>query len=88
MILGHRTKIPQAVQCGQIEKKQNLKFQILTSTRATFQALNSHTTVEIENISIIMGSSLGLTDLENELTVAGGEGIVREFGMDMYTLLY
>ena len=35
-----------------------------------------------------------LTDLENKLTVAGikggrmGKGIVREFGMDMYTLLY
>ena len=69
-------------------KETKFKVQILTSTRATFQALNSHTTVEIQNISIIMESSLGLTDLENELTVAGGEGIVREFGMDMYTLLY
>ena len=36
-----------------------------------------------------------LTDLENEFMVARvedggkiGEGIVREFGMDMYTLLY
>ena len=33
-----------------------------------------------------------LTDLENKLTGASGEswgeGIVREFGMDMYTLLY
>ena len=34
-----------------------------------------------------------LTDLENKLTVAGagegrGGGIVREFGMDVYTLLY
>ena len=29
-----------------------------------------------------------LTDLENKLMVARGEGIVREFGMDMYTLLY
>ena len=33
-----------------------------------------------------------LTDLENELMVARekrwGEGIVREFGMDMHTLLY
>ena len=35
-----------------------------------------------------------LTDLKNELMVAGGgkdgggEEIVREFGMDMYTLLY
>ena len=35
-----------------------------------------------------------LTDLENELTVAGekdggwGREIVREFGMDMYTRLY
>jgi len=31
------------------------------------------------------------SDLENELTVArrkDGEGIVRAFGMDMYTLLY
>ena len=28
-----------------------------------------------------------LTDLENELMVAGGR-IVKEFGMDMYTLLY
>ena len=26
--------------------------------------------------------------LGNELLVAGGEGIVRELGMDMYTLLY
>ena len=25
---------------------------------------------------------------ENELMVAKGEGIVKEFGMDMYTLLY
>ena len=32
-----------------------------------------------------------LTDLENEPVVAGrkdGEGIVRKFGTDMYTLLY
>ena len=34
-----------------------------------------------------------LTDLENELMVAGGWGgkdgeIVREFGMDVYTLLW
>ena len=32
-----------------------------------------------------------LTELEKELTVTGGkggEGIVREFGIDMYTLLY
>ena len=33
-----------------------------------------------------------LTDLENELMVTRregcGEGIVREFGIDMYTLLY
>ena len=28
------------------------------------------------------------TDLENELMVAGGGGIVRYLGMDMYTLLY
>ena len=28
------------------------------------------------------------TDLENELTVARGEGIVREFGVDRYTQLY
>ena len=32
------------------------------------------------------------TDLENEFMVASGEGkgerVVREFGMDMYTLLY
>ena len=32
------------------------------------------------------------TDLEDEFLVAGGEkqeeAIVREFGMDMYTLLY
>ena len=28
------------------------------------------------------------TDLEKELTVAGGEGRVKEFGMDMYILLY
>ena len=27
-------------------------------------------------------------DLENKLTVAQGEGIVREFGEVMYTLLY
>ena len=25
---------------------------------------------------------------EKELMVTGGKGIVREFGMDMYTLLY
>ena len=30
----------------------------------------------------------GLTDLENKLMVTRGEGIVREFGMDVYTLLY
>ena len=31
-----------------------------------------------------------LTDFENEITVgrSGGGGIVREFGMNMYTLLY
>ena len=29
-----------------------------------------------------------LTDLENKLMVAGGEGIVREFGKIMYTVLY
>ena len=28
------------------------------------------------------------TDLENELMVAEGEGIVRDFGKVMYTLLY
>ena len=28
------------------------------------------------------------TDLENELTVARGEGIVREFGVVRYTLIY
>ena len=26
------------------------------------------------------------TDIENRLVVAKGEGIVREFGIDMYTL--
>ena len=32
----------------------------------------------------------GLPDLENELTVTRGEerGVVREFGIDMYTLPY
>ena len=29
-----------------------------------------------------------LTDLENEFMVIRREGIVREFGMGMYTLLY
>ena len=29
-----------------------------------------------------------LTDLENKLMVAGGKGIVRDFGKVMYTLLY
>ena len=29
-----------------------------------------------------------LTDLENELMVAMGEGIVEYFGKDVYTLLY
>ena len=29
-----------------------------------------------------------LTDSENKLMVTSGEGIVREFGMDMYTLLF
>ena len=29
-----------------------------------------------------------LTDLENKLMVARGEGIVREFGIDMHILLY
>ena len=29
-----------------------------------------------------------LTDLENKLMVASGEGIVREFGKVTYTLLY
>ena len=29
-----------------------------------------------------------LTDKAKELTVAGGEGIGREFGIDMNTLLY
>ena len=29
-----------------------------------------------------------LTDLENELMVASGEGRVRDFGKVMYTLLY
>ena len=32
-----------------------------------------------------------LTDLEHKLSLLGetvGEGIVREFGMNMYTLLY
>jgi len=29
-----------------------------------------------------------LTDLENEFMIAGGEGIVKDFGMDRYTLLY
>ena len=29
-----------------------------------------------------------LTDLENKLMVTSEEGIVRKFGMDMYTLLF
>ena len=29
-----------------------------------------------------------LTDLENKLMVAGGKGIVRDFGKVMYTLQY
>ena len=29
-----------------------------------------------------------LTDLEKKLLVRAGEGILRTFGMDMYTLLY
>ena len=29
-----------------------------------------------------------LTDLEKELTAASGEGIVKEFGINMCTLLY
>ena len=29
-----------------------------------------------------------LIDLENEFMVAGGEGTVKDFGMDRYTLLY
>ena len=29
-----------------------------------------------------------LTDLENKLMVAGGKGIVEDFGKVMYTLLY
>ena len=29
-----------------------------------------------------------LTDLENDLMVFGGEGVVRDFGKVMYTLLY
>ena len=29
-----------------------------------------------------------LTDLGNELMITGGEGIVREFGKVMYSLLY
>ena len=46
-------------------------------------------------VSCRMSLNLGLsvTDLEMELMVAGGggglgDGIVREFGMDMYTLVY
>ena len=39
-------------------------------------------------IQINLQNRKRLTDLENELMVARGEGIVREFGMDMYTLLY
>ena len=31
---------------------------------------------------------ISLTDLENELMVAVGEGIARDFGMVIYTLLY
>ena len=69
-------------------KETKFKVQFLTPTRVTFQALNSHMwTVVIQNISIITESSLGLTDLESELMVARGEGIVREFGMDTYTPL-
>ena len=30
----------------------------------------------------------GFRDIENELTVAKGEGIVSKFGVDMYTWLY
>ena len=29
-----------------------------------------------------------LTDLENKLMVASGEGIVREFGINIYTTIY
>ena len=30
----------------------------------------------------------GFRDIENELTVAKGEGLVSKFGVDMYTWLY
>ena len=38
---------------------------------------------------ILQNRKKRLTDLENELMIAGvGEGIDREFGKVMYTLLY
>ena len=44
------------------------------------------------NLQVNSQNRKRLTDLENKLTDAGGEswgeGIVREFGMGMYILLY
>ena len=39
-------------------------------------------------IQINLQNRRRLTDLENELMVASGEGRVRDFGKVMYTLLY
>ena len=39
-------------------------------------------------IQINLQNRKRLTDLENELMVASGEGRVRDFGKVMYTLLY
>ena len=44
--------------------------------------------VESKMIQMNLQNRKRLTDLENELMVAGGEGMVRYLGMDMYTLLH
>ena len=41
-----------------------------------------------ETIQMNLHNSKRLTDLKNEFMVASGEGIVREFRMEKYTLLY
>ena len=44
--------------------------------------------IQKEMIQMNLKNRKRLTDLENELMVADGVGIVREFGKAMYTLVY
>ena len=65
---------------------------LMVKTSANNKLLNSYSSLRRLLRGTYLQSSDRFTDLESELMVASGErpgeGIVREFGVDMYSLLY